>query len=197
MQSNPQERVYVDTNIWFSYVTEGNFDRQFEKSCKVINDILKNNNRKAIVSTLVILEMVNIIRHKIVQRTEHRMFGDSWKKNNMKGEIDKYIKVFMDKITRWDATKKCSIIDISTPVKDLFFETSKIQRKTFGKIGESSTCNICKEPYRSYYYKGIDHHDIQHALIARELQVTELVTFDKGYDYIKDDFKKYYEIRIL
>jgi len=197
MQSSPPERVYVDTNIWFSYVTEGNFDQQFEKSCRVIDDIIRNNNRKAIVSTLVILEMVNIIRNKIAQRTQHLTYGDTWKTNYMKQEINKYTKAFMDKITKWDSTNKCSITDVSTPVKDLFSETSKIQQKTFGKIGESGTCNICKGPFQSYFYKGIDHHDIQHALIAKELQVTELVTFDKGYNYIVDDFRKHYKIRIL
>jgi hypothetical protein len=45
------------------------------------------------------------------------------------------------------------------------------------------------------YYRGVDHWDIQHALIAKEGKVNTFVTF-RGFNKLKQYFNNDYEIRV-
>ena len=49
-------------------------------------------------------------------------------------------------------------------------------------------CFLCKAEYHEFSYRGIDHYDIQHAIIAEYAKADQFITFDRGYEYIKEDF---------
>ncbi|MGN6346135.1 MAG: hypothetical protein ACTHL3_05735 [Candidatus Nitrosocosmicus sp.] len=55
---------------------------------------------------------------------------------------------------------------------------------------------MCKSEYHEFSYKGIDHYDIQHAIIAEYAKADQFITFDRGYEYIKEDFPSL-DIQIL
>jgi hypothetical protein len=64
---------------------------------------------------------------------------------------------------------------------------------SFGDIEKKDWCFDCKNklPKEKYRYFGTGHLDIQHAMIARDFQIRQFFTFDKGFFEIKnnEDFK--------
>ena len=68
MQSEGLEKTYIDSSIWFSYITEGKYDSTFVHVKKLIEEILDKDKSIIVISDLVILEMISVIRTKIVQR---------------------------------------------------------------------------------------------------------------------------------
>jgi hypothetical protein len=61
----------------------------------------------------------------------------------------------------------------------------KILKNNFGEIKKTTHCFVCKSEYHEYTYRGIDHYDIQHAIIAEYAKADKFITFDRGYEYIK------------
>lgn len=196
MQSNAVERVYIDANVWFSYITKGNYDRKYNITADIINNA--TNNKIAIISRLVILEVINTIRKRIAEREPFvgLLKNNEDVRNIIKSKIDYCIKEFIDKITKWESTGKLLIVDSQTPISDVFNTTFLMLYGLFGEITDSRRCRICKNAHDSYSYKGIDHFDIQHALMAKESLTTEFVTFDVGYEQLRPHFPEF-SINIL
>jgi predicted nucleic acid-binding protein len=68
MQSGELEKTYIDSNIWFSYITEGKYDDTFYHVKKLINTILSENSSVIVISDLVVLEVLSVIRNKVILR---------------------------------------------------------------------------------------------------------------------------------
>jgi predicted nucleic acid-binding protein len=198
MQSRQREKIYIDTNVWFSYITRGKYDPHFEKAEVIIDDINKNNGCVAIISHLSLLELVNVIRNRVIQRAEYqgRLKENINIELDLKNRIDQYIKDVMNTITQWEASGKLRIVDVKTPMTQVLIETQLIQHKTFGSVSDSDRCMNCKGEHHAYYYKGVDHWDIQHALIAKEANVNTYITFDRGFNRLKQYFREDYEIQV-
>jgi predicted nucleic acid-binding protein len=198
MQSRQPEKIYIDTNVWFSYITRGVYDSHFEKAQTIIDDVNKNNEHIAIISHLSLLELVNSIRNGVIRKAEYqgKLNENTDIEFDLKNRIDHYIKDVMDIITKWEASGKLQIVDVKTPLTQILKQTQLLQRKTFGSINDSDTCMTCKSKHYGYYYRGVDHWDIQHALIAKEGKVNTFVTFDRGFNKLKQYFNNDYEIRV-
>src|SRR5437867_8100705 len=113
MQSNTVEKIYIDSNVWFSYIVKRDYDRKYGIVSDIIEDIINNNNKIAIISGLVILEVINTIRKRIAEREPFVGFltdNDSVK-GIIKSKISRYTKEFLDKITKWESTGKLVIVD--------------------------------------------------------------------------------------
>lgn len=182
MQSSKAEKIYIDSSVWFSYITKGNYDKDFTTARDIINDIV-SSNKTAVISGLVILEVINIIRKRIAEREPFigPLRTNDNVRQSIKSKIDRYTKEFIDKITKWEGAHKLIIMDSQTAISEIFKTTHVILNKTFGEITEFNHCRICRRSYNSYSYRGIDHYDIQHALLAKESISTEFITFDRGY----------------
>jgi hypothetical protein len=199
MQSKQPERVYIDSNVWFSYITEGKYDKQPEKARRIIDNIMQDNGSKAVISHLVLLEIINSLRKRMPEKEKFRgRLKDSPQlASSLEKTIENCVKGILDKITRWEGAGKLIIVDVRRPMTDIFKDAFLIHRNTFGRLGDSQQCRICKGSYTTYYYKGIDHWDIQHALIAREGRATHFDTFDGGFDQIRNYFEDSFVIQIL
>ena len=194
--SEISEKIYIDSNVWFSYITKAKYENTFDKARNIIDGIIENKYSVAVISQLVILEMINICRAKVIQREHYKgkLKHNTSKIENLKTTIQGFIKEFVDKITKWEHTGKLQILRIELPMSVFFERVRKVQSATFGKILESNICMVCKRPYNSYKYKGADYLDIQHALIAENANVTCFVTFDKGYDTLRNHFNINFKI---
>jgi hypothetical protein len=93
-------------------------------------------------------------------------------------------------------TLKTTLISALYDRTQVLIETQLIQHKTFGSVNDSDRCMNCKGEHHAYYYKGVDHWDIQHALIAKEANVNTYITFDRGFNKLNQYFKKDYEIQV-
>jgi hypothetical protein len=70
---NPIEKIYLDSNIWFSYLLKievnkdgGKASIESEQSNIIINKISSDSNTIALTNHLVILEIISIIRKKLL-----------------------------------------------------------------------------------------------------------------------------------
>ena len=73
--SSKLEKTYVDSNVWFSYITKGKYEKTYDKARNIIDGIIANPQSVVVISDLVILEMVSILRSKVVQKesfTHHK-----------------------------------------------------------------------------------------------------------------------------
>ena len=195
---NPIEKIYLDSNVWFSYLLKKEVDKdgsktsiESNKAHSIINKIISDSNLIALTSHLVILEIISIIRKKIVTKMKihgNKDTNDKQNKIHLKNTIDGLTRQFIDYITKWEASGKLRIVKIDEPLSSILKKEQKILKKNFGEIKKTTRCFVCKAEYSEFSYRGIDHYDIQHAIIAEYAKADQFITFDRWYEYIKEDF---------
>jgi len=87
-----------------------------------------------------------------------------------------------------EAAGKLQIVKIDESLSNVLKREQKILRNKFGEIKKTTKCFVCKSEYHEYTYRGIDHYDIQHAIIAEYAKADQFITFDRSYECIKEDF---------
>ena len=71
MSSNILEKIYLDSNVWFSYLLKKDDNKssiEYQQANIIINKIVSDSNLIALISHLVILEIISIIRKKVVTK---------------------------------------------------------------------------------------------------------------------------------
>jgi len=71
MSSNILEKIYLDSNVWFSYLLKKDDSKssiEYNQANISINKIVSDSNLIALISHLVILEIISIIRKKVVTK---------------------------------------------------------------------------------------------------------------------------------
>jgi predicted nucleic acid-binding protein len=199
MQSEKLEKTYIDSNIWFTYITEGKYDNRFTHAKKLIDEILGKDRSIIVTSDLVVLEMISVIRTKVVQREPFTLKAEE--NPNIVTKlfylIQRYTTKFMEKFSESVDAGKMEVVQESTPTSTFMNKVQEIQNKTLGEITDSFFCRVCRRPNNSYNYSGVNHYDIQHALLARTGNVQHLATSDKGYKYLKDYFKDSFDLQYV
>jgi hypothetical protein len=82
---------------------------------------------------------------------------------------------------------KLQIVKIDVSLTNMLEKEQKILKNKFGEIQKTTKCSICQSEYHEYSYGGIDHSDIQYAIIAEYAKADQFITFDRGYEFIKED----------
>jgi hypothetical protein len=195
MQSERLEKTYIDSNIWFSYITEGKYDSTFPHVKNLIDSILGEDRSIIMTSDLVVLEMISVIRTKVVQREAFTSKSAENPRivNQLCNLIQHYTTRFVARFSESTAAKKIEVIQEDTGTSEFMQKVQAVQNKTLGEITDSNYCRVCRRPYNSYNYSGANHYDIQHALLAERANVQYLATSDKGYKYLGDYFKNSFD----
>jgi len=71
MLSKNVEKIYLDSNVWFSYLLkkdDGKNSIEYQQANIIINKIVSDSNLIALISHLVIIEIISIIRKKVVTK---------------------------------------------------------------------------------------------------------------------------------
>lgn len=104
----------------------------------------------------------------------------------LKKEIDDRILKFLDALSALVARDKLIWEDPRRSMEKVFAETLNILKEAFGSFGDAYECKFCNRtlPSPNYYYRGVGQYDIQHAIIAREMKASKLITFDRGFDVL-------------
>ena len=82
MSSNILEKIYLDSNVWFSYLLKKDDSKssiEYQQANIIINKIVSDSNLIALISHLVILEIISIIGKKFVTKmkiTENKEIND-------------------------------------------------------------------------------------------------------------------------
>ena len=196
MLSNTVEKIYLDSNVWFSFLLKKDDNNskgsiEYEQANIIINKIVSDNNLIVLVSQLVILEIISIIRKKAVTKMKisgNKDINDEDSKILLKKTIDDLTREFIDNITKLEYIGKLQIVKIDESLSNVLKREQKILRNRFGEIKKTTKCYVCKSEYHEYTYRGIDHYDIQHVIIAEYAKADQFITFDRGYECIKDEF---------
>ena len=196
MLSNTVEKIYLDSNVWFSFLLKKGDNNskgsiEYEQANIIINKIVSDNNLIGLISHLVILEIISIIRKKVVTKvkiTGNKEIQDKDNKILLKKTIDDLTREFIDNITKLVYVGKLQIVKTDESLSNVLKREQKILRNKFGEIKKTTKCFVCKSEYHEYTYRGIDHYDIQHAIIAEYAKANQFITFDRGYECIKDEF---------
>jgi hypothetical protein len=120
--------------------------------------------------------------------TGNKEIKDKDNKILLKKTIDDLTREFIDNITKLEYIGKLQIVKIDESLSNVLKREQKILRNKFGEIKKTTKCFVCKSEYHEYTYRGIDHYDIQHAIIAEYAKANQFITFDRGYECIKDEF---------
>jgi hypothetical protein len=202
---NPIEKIYLDSNVWFSYLLIKEVNKDDKATIEsnhahlIINKIISDSNTIALTSHLVILEIISIIRKKVVTKMKihgNKDIDDKQSKIHLRNTIDELTRQFIDYVTKWEASGKLQIIKVDEPLSSILKREQRILKKNFGEIKKITRCFVCKSEYHEFSYRGIDHYDIQHAIIAEYAKADQFITFDRVYEYNKEDFPSL-DIRIL
>jgi predicted nucleic acid-binding protein len=199
MLSKPVEakKIYLDSNVWFSYLLkkdankDGNISIELNKAHLIIDKIISDIKIIALTSHLVIIEIISIIRKKVVTKMKihgNKDIDDKQSKIHLKNTVDELTRQFIDYITKWEGSGKLQIVKVDESLSSILKKEQKILKKNFGEIKKTTHCFVCKSEYHEYTYRGIDHYDIQHAIIAEYAKADQFITFDRGYEYIKEEF---------
>jgi len=196
MLSNTVEKIYLDSNVWFSFLLKKDDNNskgsiEYEQANIIINKIVSDENLIGLISQLVILEIISIIRKKVVTKmkiTGNKEIKDKDNKILLKKTIDDLTREFIDNITKLEYIGKLQIVKTDESLYNVLKREQKILRNKFGEIKKTTKCFVCKSEYHEYTYRGIDHYDIQHAIIAEYAKADQFITFDRSYECIKEDF---------
>jgi predicted nucleic acid-binding protein len=172
--------VYFDAAIWISFILKesGRYDHA--------KDELERLNRgdTAIVSTLVMLEVISVIRQRVTQA--ERFVGiNSGAKDSIIKKVDTKINEFVGHIIQLEKQGKIKITNPDMKIDPFFTSALTILQNHKGDLKEFNYCFICKRNILpSYKFSGLGHFDIMHALNAMECSVKELVTFDEAFNQL-------------
>jgi predicted nucleic acid-binding protein len=117
MQLRVPERIYIDSNIWFAYLTNGQYELESNKANDIFDRIISKQNQIAVISRLVIIEVINVIRNRIVQRTKYTGMLEVEQYGEIREIVDDNIIRFIDIITRWSKSKKLEIYYTKSPIE--------------------------------------------------------------------------------
>jgi hypothetical protein len=73
MLSKTVEKTYLDSNVWFSFLLKKGDNNskdsiEYKQANMIINKIVSDSNLIVLVNQLVILEIISIIRKKVVTK---------------------------------------------------------------------------------------------------------------------------------
>jgi predicted nucleic acid-binding protein len=176
--------IYLDSAVWVSYMLA---DRHKDKADVLFKRALQDGN-KIIVSTLNLLEVVEVIRKRIAEDTKFIGLADMYTQI-VANKITAASRLFIQKILDLAQQGHLLIIDPLTDLHDYFTSTLQLLIVNFGVIAKSDYCFICDRQTRPRYrYIGVGPHDLQHIINAKECSANEFVTFDKGFLRLKTLF---------
>lgn len=173
------DHVYFDSSIWISYLLK---DRHYDNA-KSLFYAVENDKYTVIVSTLVLLEVIEVMRKRITQKERYKGLTESLKKQ-LKNKIDEKIREFIDKTTNLAKQGKILILDPDENVSSYFQKTLNVLSPYFGNIAHTSFCIFCQRTRSfQYLYKGVGHYDIEHAFNAKLCGATEVFAFDYSFEH--------------
>jgi predicted nucleic acid-binding protein len=162
-------------------------DRHKDKAAILLKRAMQDGN-KIIVSTLNLLEVIEVIRKRITEDTKFTGIAEVYKQV-IASKISTTSRLFIQKILDLAQQDRLLIIDPSTELHDYLTSTLQLFIVNFGVIDKSDYCFVCDKQTRPRYrYIGVGPHDIQHILNAKKCSANEFVTFDKGFLRLKTLF---------
>ncbi|MEM2972494.1 MAG: PIN domain-containing protein [Candidatus Bathyarchaeia archaeon] len=176
-------KAYLDTSVLVAYGL-GSDDIHYKGAKTVINDILQGNYI-GVVSLLALLETMDVIRKRIVDKTPKDILdgkSDTQKKEYVQQESRKRYQELIDKLTKAAKAKKILLVEHDgTNIADVLVTCHNMLTKEFGDIKLYHRCLQCGSDHEHYSYKGIGPIDAMHFVLAKKVPCQIFITTDKSF----------------
>jgi predicted nucleic acid-binding protein len=176
-------KVYLDAGVLVAYGL-GSGDVHYKGAKVVINGILKGNYI-GVVSLLALLETMDVIRKRIVDKTPKNVLdqkSESQKREYIRQESWKKYQELIDKLTKAAKAGKILIVKHDeTDVADMLTMCYDMLTNEFGDIKLYHRCLQCGRDYEHYLYKGIGPIDAMHFVLAKKVPCQIFVTTDRSF----------------
>lgn len=159
----------------------------YSKSERIFNQIQKGEFI-GVISTLTLTELIGVLRTHIGRDRDRMLRIDEKKqneyvKNEAKIAYNEIFHILMEmQNIKFEEGKKTNFQSVLNDGFDLIEGSNGFQK--FHK-----NCGICRKPHDNSNFKQILIADIFHALLAKDTNCDELLTFDGGFNGIKDHEK--------
>jgi predicted nucleic acid-binding protein len=171
--------IYFDTSVFIRHfigdpsITESQVDLQFKR--------INSGQDTAVVSYLVLLEVVEVIRKRIIQR-EH-FNGDGQEEiDKIKEKVNSKVKEFMSYVKQLSYEGKLQILNSKISFEEHLVHSLNELMSISYNIYNFNKCSVCRHPINpEYSFKGLGQVDIQHAVIAKNIQCDEFVSADQWF----------------
>ncbi len=177
--------VYYDTNVWVSYML-GDKDAYYAH-CKPLVENVENRKKIAVVSYLVIIEVIHVLRQRITEKS--KFVGDG--RIERDGIIARANALVVEFISIIDTLSKEQKIIIARSGQKIHEHHHTVMKKMVGYFGHVRTvsmcpnckkrwagresqinCPSCKSGHRllsKYQYKALGHADMEQGLFPNSL----------------------------
>jgi predicted nucleic acid-binding protein len=195
-------RVYWDSNVLISFFLH---DQHYKYSKEQIERVytFKKGKDTILISHLVLLEMIEVLRKRIVEKEKVDELNTSYvgwwshgipqknkntseKQKELEHKIAVVIQEAMSLIEQLQNEELLAIVNSTQSLKNYHVGLFAIYKDQFGTIKIEDDCKRCNsKTYPEYKLKGIGYLDILHGLTACEFSSTEIVTFDSYFPRLK------------
>jgi len=174
--------AYTDANIWVTYLLE---EEPKIRQVEEVIESIENGQRKVVLSSLVVLEVLDVIRKRIIEK-ENAAAGER-EYNRAMSEIQRNMTKFVKVTTALSQQGKIIFSDSSRSVAEMLTETLKISNQMVPSAVPWKYCKICNKPLMPHRTRhgGVGHYDIQHSLTAVECNCDELISTDQWLDKLR------------
>lgn len=148
-------------------------DEYYEKAKNAIHQAMQNKD-VIFYSSLVLLEIIDVIRKKYPEKVTYRGKNPTIQ-SQIENKIEEKINKILDIFTKWEFSGRARFMNPTLPVDDFHKKTFSNLRICYGDVINDDLKN-------EYRYLGPGNDDVQHALIAKECHVNELISRDNGFN---------------
>ncbi len=150
------------------------------KATKAMQEAFQKSNQ-VIVSTLCILEVLDVIRRRICEKEQYAGLNDQAKTALIK-KINEKSEAFVNFLIQLEQRQQIKFIDPAIVLSRYLFDTLRLYKNNC-----SENNIICNNQFmqKQYKFHGLGFYDLQHALNAKECYADEIVTLDKGFNQLK------------
>ena len=170
-------KIYFDSSVWLSFMLK---DMHEFKATKAMETAFQEPNQ-VIISTLCILEVLDVIRKRICEKERYVGLTEQAKSAIIE-KINEKSAAFVNYLIQLEQRQQVTFTDPAIILRQYLFDTLRLYKNNCSKNDI-----ICAKPFleKQYKFHGLGFYDLQHALNAKECHADELVTLDKGFNQLK------------
>lgn len=169
--------LYFDSSIWVDLMIGHGRRQEFAKA----QVKRANGKEKAVVSSLVLMEVIEVLRKRIIEREPHDSSATS-KGTVLKEKAAKKIDLFLQTIATLDAQGKILVSDPPGTLQLHFQRSLSVYKGTDFRVEDTDFCFACRRGKdKTYRTRMMGQFDIQHALLAKHTGCKEIVSADKAF----------------
>jgi predicted nucleic acid-binding protein len=190
--------IYVDSSVWLNYFLPDNSD--YYQRAKTQIERIKDNSDYFLISFLVMMEIIGVIRQRVIEREEHSGLSTD-KIQEIKLKAQREVEKVLSNLDALQEKDRLRMINPTGNASDFHNHTlcllQNLDLDSIGKIEDRRKCSKCRTYYQKPKYKLVclGHYDFQHAFIAKQHSTTEIISSDRAFLQLPN-FEEFKDIKI-